>query len=105
MGMGYREPSKFLICAACVLLGGCAALRGRPALPPPGFVVQLSWSGPADLDLHVKSPLGDEVYSWKPRTMSGGRLDGDCNAAPEDTCEDPSEDDCLVDSSGAQRHL
>lgn len=91
MAMRYGAASKFLACATCVVLGGCATLGGRPALPPPGFVVQLSWSGPADLDLHVKSPLGDEVYSWQPRTSSGGRLDGDCNYAPDSACDDPSE--------------
>lgn len=91
MAMGYRAPNRFLVCATCVVLGGCATLSERPPSSPPGFVVQLSWSGPADLDLHVKSPLGDEVHSWEPRTSSGGRLDGDCNARPESTCEDPSE--------------
>lgn len=91
MAMRYHCREQLLVCAACVVLGGCATLGGRASPPPPGFVVQLSWSGPADLDLHVKSPLGDEVNSWTPRTSSGGRLDGDCNAAPGDTCDDPSE--------------
>lgn len=91
MEMSYGALSKLLACATCVVLGGCATVRERLPSSPPGFVVQLSWSGPADLDLYVKSPLGDEVYSWEPRTSSGGRLDRDCNATPESTCEDPSE--------------
>lgn len=42
--------------------------------------VNVTWDSPADVDLHVLDPLGEEVY-WAHRTsVSGGQLDLDSNA-------------------------
>lgn len=66
------------------------------APPPAGdLVIGLSWSGVADLDLHVVDPLGGEAWSGDPNTwvppppgtpvdptayLAGGILDRDGNA-------------------------
>jgi hypothetical protein len=36
--------------------------------------IALSWSAPADLDLHVTDPYGETVYYYHPRTVAGGVL-------------------------------
>ena len=42
--------------------------------------VNVTWDSPADIDLHVVDPLGEEVY-WAHRgAVSGGQLDLDSNA-------------------------
>ncbi len=67
-----------------------------PIAPPTGELsVALTWSGPADLDLHVVDPLGGEAWSGDPNTYqlpppgepvdpdgfrNGGILDHDGNA-------------------------
>jgi hypothetical protein len=65
-----------------------------PHLPPPGtgeLAFRLEWTGPADLDLHVRSPLGEEIWFSSKTSASGGALDRDCNATPETMCERPME--------------
>ncbi|MDA1081569.1 MAG: hypothetical protein O2973_07805 [Gemmatimonadetes bacterium] len=42
--------------------------------------VNITWDSPADVDLHVVDPLGEEIY-WAHKTaVSGGQLDLDSNA-------------------------
>ena len=47
--------------------------------PSGRLVVRLTWSGPADLDLHVVDPSGGELWARRP-TIDGGLLDTDSNA-------------------------
>jgi hypothetical protein len=72
------------------------SLMAEPATPPDGaLVIGVVWDSPADLDLHVVDPLGNEAWSgdpntWKPPKdepadpnawLTGGILDHDGNAA------------------------
>ena len=43
------------------------------------LVVTLSWSGPADLDLHVLDPRGTEIWTGR-KQADGGALDFDSNS-------------------------
>ena len=43
--------------------------------------VSVSWDAPADVDLHVVDPSGEEVYFGNPEVASGGELDLDSNPA------------------------
>ncbi len=42
--------------------------------------VNVTWDSPADVDLHVVDPLGEEVYWAHKSAVSGGQLDLDSNA-------------------------
>lgn len=49
---------------------GSTMLVAAERPPPTGeLVIALSWSGSADLDLHVVAPDGGEAWSGKPNTM------------------------------------
>jgi hypothetical protein len=52
---------------------------------------RLVWSGPADLDLSVRTPLGERISFDHPTSASGGALDQDCNATPATMCAQPVE--------------
>ncbi len=56
--------------------------------------VTLQWTGPADLDLHVVDPDGEEIYYTNPSSLSGGQLDKDANAG----CNGPADDDNAVEN-------
>lgn len=43
--------------------------------------VSLNWSAPADLDLHLETPEGEDIYYGASTSESGGDLDLDSNAA------------------------
>jgi hypothetical protein len=43
--------------------------------------VSISWDSPADVDLHVVDPSGEEIYYGNKTSPSGGELDLDSNAA------------------------
>lgn len=43
--------------------------------------VTLTWNTPADVDLHVVDPAGEEIYYGNRNSASGGVLDLDSNAA------------------------
>lgn len=65
-------------------------------LPPAGLKggalqLTLSWSGPADLDLHTTDPNGEEIYFDNPESASGGKLDHDANAGCEEQESTPVE--------------
>lgn len=53
--------------------------------------VTLLWSSPADLDLHVFDPSGEEIYYGNPQSASGGSLDHDSNAACGENLSSPVE--------------
>jgi hypothetical protein len=54
----------------------------------------LRWSGPADLDLHVIDPAGEEIYYNHVDSASGGHLDHDANA----NCNGIADDDNPVEN-------
>lgn len=68
----------------------CAANPG-PTINGPVFSFRLEWLGTADLDLHVRSPLGTEIWYADRRSASGGVLHVDCNVNPEQACAEPVE--------------
>lgn len=49
------------------------------------LVVELLWSGPADLDLRVKEPTGSTCTATHPLTTGGGSLKGDLPGQKDDT--------------------
>jgi hypothetical protein len=55
------------------------------------IVFRLTWSGPVDLDLHVKEPNGMHLCFSEPESISGGILDIDCNGDPDNLCDNPAE--------------
>ena len=56
-----------------------AVLGSFPASGSMG--VTLSWSGEADLDLHVTDPYGETIYYFRPTGESGGTLQQDSECA------------------------
>lgn len=79
-----------------VWIGVALPILGCAAHPDPGdpngpLSFRLEWNGPADLDLHVRSPLGKEIWYVDPRSPSGGALHVDCNVEPDEVCEEPAE--------------
>lgn len=74
--------------ALVLILGACASAAVRPGT---GYVTfRLSWTGLADLDLYVRSPLGETVDFHCRNVESGGTLDIDCNVG-EFLCPSPME--------------
>jgi hypothetical protein len=67
------------------------AVPPQPGAAPPGLTFRLVWAGPADLDLHVLTPLREEIWFTQPKSASGGVLDTDCNVKPEEPCPHPNE--------------
>lgn len=93
-----RAPDRVLsvIVAVCLsVLTGCASTADRQPvqrqLGTGELTFRLAWTGRADLDLHVRSPLGEKIWFMGRTSESGGELDFDCNATPEAICEDPVE--------------
>lgn len=43
--------------------------------------VSLNWNAPVDLDLHLETPEGEDVYYGNETSQTGGQLDLDSNAA------------------------
>lgn len=75
---------------ALLVLAGCAS--SPPLVPGTGDVsFRLVWSGTTDLDLHVEDPSGEQLSFIQRETRSGGILDIDCNAGPEQLCWHPIE--------------
>ncbi|MFO0726048.1 MAG: hypothetical protein U1E65_19860 [Myxococcota bacterium] len=55
------------------------SLRALSATVSTGrFALVLRWDGPADLDLHVETPSGEEIWSGQP--VAEGSLDADVHA-------------------------
>lgn len=68
---------RLLVLLLCVLSIACASTREGPGTGDLSF--RLTWTGTADVDLYVKSPLGEPVNYGTRRARSGGELDVDCN--------------------------
>jgi uncharacterized protein YfaP (DUF2135 family) len=69
---------------------GCVS-SARRAAGTGDIAFRLLWQGPVDLDLHVTSPLDETIDFVRRTSESGGRLDVDCNAAPDRMCPRPIE--------------
>lgn len=77
-----------IFAALAVAALGCATAK-RPGTGDVAF--RLHWLGEEDLDLHVQEPSGEELsFLWR-KSESGGVLDVDCNAAPDQICKAPIE--------------
>lgn len=82
-------PTALLLAVALSLLflSSCASVR-----PGTGDIAfRLRWEGEADLDLHVEDPEGEHIHFVIRRSTTGGELDVDCNASPEQICGAPIE--------------
>lgn len=79
------------------LLALLLAFAGCASGPRPGtgdISFRLLWTGESDLDLYVRSPLGDRVDFVRRVSESGGTLDVDCNVAnaiETNLCSEPME--------------
>jgi hypothetical protein len=87
-----------VLAVAVSLSGRCAT--GRPATAGTGGTVapgtgdisfKLVWTGSVDLDLLVTDPFNEEISFSHRTSSSGGILDVDCNATPEQMCSPPIE--------------
>ena len=80
---------RTLALAALLLASLACATAKRPGTGDVAF--RLHWQGEDDLDLHVREPSGEELsFLWR-KSESGGELDVDCNAAPDQICKQPIE--------------
>ncbi len=85
---GDRLPRLVLVAAVVAALSSCAS---APAGPGSGDIsFRLIWTGSADLDLYVVSPLGERVDFTTRSVGSGGTLDVDCNVR-NNQCPAPME--------------
>jgi hypothetical protein len=64
-----------------VVVVGYFLLQAEPALGTGDVQVTLRWDGPADLDLHVVDPFGEEIWYSHATSLSGGELDVDAHVA------------------------
>lgn len=74
------------------LLTGCASGKIKPGVGDISF--RLLWTGEADLDLYVTSPLDERIDFVIRSSPSGGRLDVDCNVRTTietNLCSEPME--------------
>jgi uncharacterized protein YfaP (DUF2135 family) len=65
---------------AAYFLRGYYLPANEPVLHSGDVQATLRWEGKNDLDLHVVSPSGEEVYFAVPSSSDGGALDVDSNA-------------------------
>lgn len=92
----YRLPRRGLSVILLVATLGIVALGGTgcaSTAPQPGtgdLAFRLLWSGSADLDLYVVSPLGEPIDYVRRTAPSQGTLDVDCNVG-ESRCPEPME--------------
>ena len=83
------EPLGCLFVLGLVLLSNaCASTAPQPGTGEVAF--RVTWTGIADLDLYVRSPLGERVDFLNRQVDSGGILDVDCNAGTS-VCSLPME--------------
>lgn len=83
-----RPPRRLALVALALALSSCSGLSPRPATGELTF--RLTWTGRADLDLYVVSPLDEQVNFAIRRAPSGGELDVDCNVR-DHLCPQPME--------------
>lgn len=78
-----------VLLAVLLFTSSACATTKRPGTGDVAF--RLHWEGEDDLDLHVQEPSGEELsFLWR-KSESGGQLDVDCNAAPDQICKAPIE--------------
>lgn len=74
------------------ILGGAFGERIMKSGAKTGDVqITLIWNDRNDLDLHVMTPLGEEISFMRPFSKCGGKLDVDRNRSPFDTTKTPIE--------------
>ena len=71
-----------LVLLMSVLSIACVATLEGPGTGDLSF--RLTWTGTADVDLYVQSPLGEPVNYGLRHAASGGELDVDCNFRSEE---------------------
>lgn len=71
-----------------LLTSACASTGPKPGTGAIAF--RLHWTGVADLDLYVLSPLGERIDFIQRQVASGGVLDIDCNVGMQ-KCARPME--------------
>ena len=85
-----RAPQAVALYLTTLLASACAT-NPRPEVAPDALSFRLEWAGAADLDLRVRTPLGERIWFAEPRARSGGILNTDCNVDPDLPCENPHE--------------
>lgn len=83
-----RSPTTVLLFVLVLFAAGCASTGPKPGTGAIAF--RLHWTGAADLDLYVLSPLGERIDFIQRQVASGGVLDIDCNVGGE-PCASPME--------------
>lgn len=84
-----RRSALFVLTLLLYLgAAGCASTAPQPGTGDLAF--RLVWTGPADLDLYVISPLGERIHYLRRTAASQGTLDIDCNVG-EKPCPNPME--------------
>lgn len=74
-----------------LLVAGCGSAGVRPGLGDLSF--RLTWTGAADLDLYVLSPLEERICFLDRSSPSGRELDVDCNLWSREPCALPMKND------------
>ncbi|MGA7615216.1 MAG: hypothetical protein WBX15_08540 [Thermoanaerobaculia bacterium] len=82
------RSALFIAVIGGLLLTSCAS-TGRPGTGDLSF--RITWTGRADVDLYVESPLREPVNYVQNRAASGGWLDIDCNVHGVSMCGTPME--------------
>lgn len=85
MSRAHARLATFLILS----LLACSSTAPKPKTGDVSF--RVTWTGESDIDLYVRSPLGEQINYVLPGSDSGGELDIDCNFHGVRMCEVPME--------------
>ena len=83
---------RIVVLLPTLLLVACASSGPKPGVGDISF--RLLWTGQSDLDLYVRSPLGERIDFVRRSSESGGMLDVDCNVQSvieTNICSEPME--------------
>ena len=91
---GERWENRLSMYRASALVFATFILAACASAPRPGtgdLSFRVSWTGKADIDLYVESPLDESINYAITRAPSGGQLDIDCNYHGVRMCDAPME--------------